>query len=357
MAEEQKKPKIDLRARLGKKTVGGGGASIPPPMTTGSSIPAPAFAHKPTPSMAPEEPRRAEPQAIKIEMSEEVVQAQKKGRSKVILIAIATAVVGAILGVALGGGMERRKRQDIALEGAAILANEVDEANAVIDRLAETLTSAKRTISDGQYPEKEVNALGEITIPFDGTYLVGKGIGLMSPDVNRMLMSFAANSQAANEQKDALQRVLGGGKSAVSELLEQKDNPKFNWSVFVVNGPHGPMAAMQPLPEPFLVTSKEKKDGKDYSWPEQIEIPDGDKKVKLSLYTKGSPMGSDAQLIPVDPSTQNLVCPNDTLMRLRREISDLETLLRGDRSDPTNEKTGLIDTGRALIDQLKGIGH
>lgn len=356
MAEENKKPKIDLRARLGKKTVGAGGPSIPPPMATGASIPAPPFASKPPPAMEPERPKYVEPQAIKIEMSEEVVQAQKKGRSKIIMMAAGTAVIGALIGIALGGGMERRKRQDIALEGAKLLIDDIDKANIEINKLSEILGEAKRALGDGEFPEKAMNQLSEVNVPFDGTKLVGKGTGLMSPAINKHLIDFTAKSGQANEQKDMLQRVLTAAQPQIKELLAQQEKPKFNWSIYMTNGAHGPMARMQPLPEPFLVTSKDKVDGKDYAWPEEIEIPDGDKKVKLKLYKDGSPMSQDPLLIPVDPSSQGAVCPSDTMIRLRGEIVKLEDLLKGDKSDPTNEKEGLVDLGQTLIDELKGIG-
>src|SRR5688572_27611897 len=92
---EDKKPKIDLKARLGKKTVSAtGGGSIPPPVgiPKPAGIPAPPFgggSMRTAPSHAaaaanpytalPAEaaPMRNEPKAIKIELSEEVVQAQK----------------------------------------------------------------------------------------------------------------------------------------------------------------------------------------------------------------------------------------------------------------------------------------
>ncbi len=50
MAEEaNKKPKIDLKARLGKKTISSGaGASIPPPVGMQPSIPAPPFGSRPS---------------------------------------------------------------------------------------------------------------------------------------------------------------------------------------------------------------------------------------------------------------------------------------------------------------------
>jgi hypothetical protein len=359
MSDDTNKPKIDLKARLGKKTVGASGPSIPPPLATGAAIPAPPFAAKPPPE--PEKPRVIEPQAIKIEMSEEVVEAQKKGRAKVIMIAVGTALVGAVLGYAVGGGMARRTSQNLALQGAEVLGGEVAKANEEIEKMADVLGRAKRTLSDGKYPESELNELGSVVIPFDATYLVGKGTTLMSADINRMLIDFAGKSSEANDQKDRLKRVMGGRRADLQALFDQKEKPKFNWSVMLVNGPHGPMAAMQPLSSPFLVTSKEtmKKDGKDvpYAWPEELEVPDGDKKAKLKLYAKGEAVQSPPLMLPVDPGTQGSVCATDTLEVLRKEIVALEVLLRGDKSDPTNEVSGLVDTGAALVDQLKGIGH
>lgn len=361
--EQQNKPKIDLRARLGKKTAGTAGPSIPPPMATGASIPAPPFVNRsiPPPSAEPERPRYIEPQAIKIEMSEEVIAAQKKGKSKLIMMAGASAVIGGLIGIAFGGGMERGQRQEIALEGAKLLGGEVDKANGEIEKLAGVLAEAKRALSDGEYPEKQISALADIAIPFDGTYLVGKGTGLMSAKVNLKLIEFASKSTEANEQKDKLQRVLSGARKGIEELLSQKDKPKFNWTVYIVNGPHGPMASMQPLPEPFLVSSKDKikdKDGKmvDYAWPEEIEVPDGDKKTKLKRYKEGNPIESTPVLVPVDPASQTSVCANDTMVRLRDELVKLEELLKGDKSDPADEKTGLVDLGQGLIDELKQIG-
>lgn len=354
---EQNKPKIDLKARLGRKTVGGGGGpSIPPPMATGASIPAPPFASKPPPAQAqePEQPAAAPPQAIKIEMSEEVVQAQKKGRSKILMIAVGTALVGLVLGWAIGGGMERRSRQNLALQGSEMLSDEIDEANAQVEKLADIVEDAKRSLSDGKYPNEQIKALGDVTIPFDGTYLVGKGIGLMSPDINRLLVNYAGDAEQANDQKDRLQRVLIGAREPIEKLLAQKEKPKFNWSVYVTRGPHGPIASMQPFPEPFLVTDKEED---DYEWPDEFKIPDGDEEVTLERYKKGDPTRSDPELIPVDPSTESLVCSSDTMTLLRKEIVGLEHVLKGDKSDPTNEKMGLLDTGRRLVDELKGIGQ
>ncbi|MCH2109212.1 MAG: hypothetical protein MK135_07780, partial [Polyangiaceae bacterium] len=95
---------------------------------------------------------------------------------------------------------------------------------------------------------------------------------------------------------------------------------------------------------------------KDYSWPESFEIPDGKKKVKLERYIKGDPISRRPKVIPVDPGSQAAVCPADTLSKLRREVVSLEKTLKGDRSNPANEKPGLADMGKSLMDKLKDIG-
>src|SRR5690606_33860474 len=214
----------------------------------------------------------------------------------------------------------------------------------------EVLNDAKRALSDGEYPTTAVAALADVAVPFDGTYLAGKGTGLMSPKINLSLVDFAGKSVEANDQKERLPRVLAGSEAALNGILSQTDKPKFNWSVFVIPGPHGPMAPTQPLPEAFFVTPKQMMNDEDgkrvrYAWPEEIEVPDGDKKVKLKLYKDGNPVSSTPMLIPVEPTSQGLVCPNDTIVRLRNEIVKLEELLKGDKSDPTNETKGLTDLG------------
>ncbi len=365
MAEQQQnKPKIDLRARLGKKTVGTAGPSIPPPMATGASpsIPAPPFASRPsqpapafTPSTAPA-PRAVEPQAIKIEMSEEVVAAQKKGKTKILIMAIAAGVVGGVIGYAFGSGVEKGKKHTIALQGAEILAGDIDKASLEINKLDETLKKIGLSLSDGEFPADHIGELSGISVPFDSSYLLGKGTNLMSAKVNDMLLDFSSQSVEANELKDEIARQLNSMKKDFEEHAKEAKNPKFHWSIYLQNGPHGPMATMQKLPEPFLMANKEKK---DYKWPEEIEVPDGDKKVKLKLYKDGNPIASTPMLIPVDPSSPGTTLLDEYNVRyyeLRKRVMSLQEVLKGDHSDPINETTGLVDLGKNLIDELKSIG-
>jgi hypothetical protein len=371
---EDKKPKIDLKARLGKKTVSSpsGSGSIPPPAgiprpvgVGGAAIPAPPFQQAaPRPVVDPsnpfgamepaQAPVRAEPAAIKIELSDEVVQAQKSGRSKILALAGITAVVGGIVGFSLGSGSERAKGQESALAGASELSKEVEAANKKIEELADTLKAAREKLAKAQFPEAEVTKLGAINIPFSGANLSGKGIGRFKSDLLQMLIEFASSSTEANDQKETIQNVLSGNKKGVQEFLDGQSKPVVRWSVIVSQSPLGPVASMKPVPSPFLVMSDEKKDGKDYSWPESYDIQADGKKTTVKRYLKGEPFGEELSFIPVDPSTQASVCPADVVVRIRRELTNMEEVLRGN-PNPGEEKVGLLETGKKLEEKLKDL--
>jgi hypothetical protein len=369
---EDKKPKIDLKARLGKKTVSapatGPGGSIPPPAgipkPSGVGIPAPPFqspsqtsrpapmvdASNPYGAMQPSVAPRAEPAAIRIEMSDDVMRAQKGGRTKVLVLAIVTAVLGGFVGFTLGGASERGKGTDAAMEGAKDLTKDIEAANKKIEELADVLKTAKEKLGKAEFPEAEVSKLGALTIPFNGTNLSGKGIGRFKSDVLNGLVTFATASAEANDQKEKIQSVLSRNKKGVLEFLDGQKNPVVRWSVIVGGSPLGPIASMQPVPTPFLIQSPDKK-----AWPESFELMEDKKKVVVKRYTKGDAATDDPTYIPVDPSTQTLVCPNDVLFSIRRELSGMEEVLRGNPT-PGEEKVGLLEQGQTLVKRLKQIG-
>src|SRR3954452_14186735 len=176
---EDKKPKIDLKSRLGKKTLSTPAAgSIPPPAgipkpstpaaaspaANPSRVPAPPFAapqaaalprvdaSNPYGSMAPQAaPVRVQPQTITLEMSDEFVQAQKSGRTKVLVLCIITAALGAGLGFAGGGISERNKAAEAALVGAADLTTKVEATTKKANELADVLKSAKEKLSKSPF--------------------------------------------------------------------------------------------------------------------------------------------------------------------------------------------------------------
>lgn len=322
-----------------------------------SSIPAPPFS-APAPAgprdpysgvSASQAPVAARPAAIRVEMDAEVAHAQQRGRKKVMVLAGVTALIGAIIGIGIGDGMQRQSRQEVALDGAQALVKEIDEANTQIEQLSEVLSNAKQKLASNKFPQEELTKLGAINIPFEGSNLATKGIGLFQSDVVTMLINYASGTSDANRQKEKLQRILGGSKKAIQDFLKQQTDPKVGWSVVVTSSPFGPWAAMQPLPKPFELKGKD-------GWPKEFKIAQGGKTVKLDRYMRGDPTKSDdPEAIPVDPATQVSVCPSDTLLKLRREIGKLDEVLKGDKT-PGHETDGLLDLGNRLKDKLKLIG-
>jgi len=369
---EDKKPKIDLKARLGKKTVSspatGPGGSIPPPAgiprPSGVGIPAPPFqsstatarpapmvdASNPYGAMEPAAAPAAAPQTIRIEMGDDVMRAHRGGKVKVLVLAIVTAGIGGFVGFTLGGASERGKGTDAAMEGAAELTKDVDATNKKIGELADILKSAREKLGKAQFPDDEVSKLGALNIPFAGSNLAGKGIGRFKADVLTMLVDFATASSEANSNKEDLQHLLSGNKKGVQDFLDSQTKPQVRWSVIVSPTGVGPLASMQPIPTPFPLGSEDKK-----TWPDSFDLMNGPKKQTIKRYQKGDAATEEPTFIPVDPSTQASVCPSDVLVKLRGRLSDLEETLRGNQT-PGEEKTGLLESGQALAKKLKQIG-
>jgi hypothetical protein len=387
------KPKIDLKARLGKKTAGipAAGSSIPPPaatpsaipgpgpggmpgampgamqrpmarpsgappQTTPSGVPVPPFAQASRPvdasnpygAMQSQAPAPARSQAIRIEMGEEVMAARRAGRSKVLILAGVAFVIGGGVGFAIGDGSQRQKGADAAIIGAQDLVKDINKANEQAQKLVETLKAAKDKLSKGQFPEAEVTALGAINIPFSGKNLAGKGIGRFKPEVVSMLIEYAGNTTDANAQKEKLQNVLSGAKKGILELLEQQTKPQVRWAAILTNGPGGPWAGTVALPAPFPAKDK---------WPDDMKLGSGKDAATFKRYNSGNPINNDSPFyVPIDPTTTGSVCPSDVIFKLRRELSDLETVIRGDNT-PGEERTGLIDGAKRLTDKLKQIGQ
>jgi hypothetical protein len=296
-------------------------------------------------------PARPEPQAIKVEMSEEVRQAQKKQGRKYIVFAAIAAVVGGAFGFGVGGATERSNVAAQALRDAGELAKEIKAAMATAETLADTLKSAREKLASGKYPEEDITKLGGLRVPFGGDKLGGRNIGRFKKEVSSGLLALSGQAEKVNEQTETVQRILGGARKSLGDVFAQGATPKVMWAAYAEGGANGPILSMMAVPEPFLV--KPDKGG----WPESIKIKVEGKEKSIKRYTKGDPAaGNDPLFIPVDPSSQSAVCPQDVVFRINRQMQELEGLLRGVKEASGNEETGLIDAGRALEEKLKAIG-
>src|SRR5688572_9745160 len=194
------KPKIDLKARLGRRPgAAPASASIPPPVgvnppmsspTHGSGAPLGHSSGYPASGgYVPPQPQvrtSYEPMGVApvvtaapmrvggatgLEMDAEFAAVQKGSRTKVIVLAAVAALVGGVLGFAVGGLNERNSVAEAAVLGAKTLSTEIDAANASVTKLSDLLNSAAKSLKEGKFPENEVRELGGVNIPFDGTNL------------------------------------------------------------------------------------------------------------------------------------------------------------------------------------------
>lgn len=362
---DQKKPKIDLKARLGKKAVSSpSGPSIPPPVGVSrpGGIPAPPFGSAPRGSdpyssmMGTAPPPPPKQQAIKVEMSEEVIHEQKKQKKKGYAMALITALIGGVVGFLVGGSNETSNQQKVAARDAGDLAKEVSTATDTAEQLADVVKAAKDKLSSNKFPDEDVKKLAGLRIPFEGANLGLRVIGRFNKEVNRGLVNFSGLAEKSNDATEHVQNMLSGSKKTLDDSFAQKEKPKVQWSAIVSGGPSGPWATMVTLPEPFFAKSEEKVGGKDYSWPDNIKLKMGGRESTVKRYAKGDPAGGDPQFIPIEPGSQSMVCPNIALARIVRAIQDLEDTLRGVKDPGGHEETGLIESGRALAEKLKQIG-
>ncbi len=366
------KPKIDLKARLGKKTVSTpAAASVPPPMgiprppaaapvpqRSPSGVPAPPFGQpQGAPRVDPTNPYASvsaqaapsRPAAIRVEMGEEVREAQRRGRSRVLVLALVTAIVGGVIGFAFGGGAERAKGADAAVAGAKELLKLVNDSNKQITELADVIKSARgKLLQKGEYPQDEVTKLAAINIAFKPADLADKGIGRFKRDTMAMLVDFTAAAEAMNDQKESLHLFLASQR--LKDFVAEQKAPKVAWVGYMGGGPGGPWISLEPLQTQFPAAADKTK------WPDDIEVSDGKSKTKIKRYNSGDPAGNEPPFIPINPQTQGAVCPSDIVGSLISQMIKMENVLRGDPT-PGVDKTGLIEKGQKLVEQLKKIGR
>ena len=374
MAEE-KKPKIDLKARLGKAggagagaapipdprgsvpppaipapVVGGaapsGRASVPPPVIT-PGIPVPPFAQPARPITHAPAPPPQKAAEIKVDVGAEVVEAQKKNQKWIGIAAAVAAVLGGVIGFNLGGGATKAAQDKAAREGAADVAKAVDESNAKIKLLGEKLKAASDSMKAKKFPETFAADLGAINVPFDGDKFAGKGVGRYDSKLATLLFQYTADVQALNARKDALKGLFAGQKKAITETLEAADKPQLRYTLLLLQGPKGPVASIAPIADPFALGGE---------WPKEYKMQNlVTREVQpVTRYDKGEPFSTkDKRLgIPIEPDSINAAFPNDISGRVQSEVGKTVQLLAGGGGED-DERPGVMKTGEILSEALK----
>jgi hypothetical protein len=399
MAAEEKKPKIDLKARLGKGAAGGGtpaGApavtsslsSMPPPQMGSASppaigsIPAPQVAAvprgiAPVPGGVPAppfggapaqpvettdafgqrvaaQPIRVAPTTFKIELDAETVAAAQKGGKRTAILSTVAAVAGLVVGIAWGGQMTNNKGANAAMQGAQELIGEIDQSQGKIKEMAEKIGAAVKGMKEKKFPDSFANDLGGLSIPFGPDKLAGRSIGRFDPRTLSMLFSYASDVDALNTRKDALKNLFSGQKKAIQDALGAGSNPKVAWTVFVQKSPaHGPVGVIAAINPADAFSYKEAK------WPDSFKISNGRELVQTERYMNKDVFSTDKKVlaIPLDPDSVATSFPTDILGRITSELAKTEAIMNGTSGPGEDNEQGILKKGEQLLVALKKIGQ
>jgi len=375
MAEE-KKPKIDLKKRLGKiqplandasaSRPVPGLASVPaPPPAVGSSrgsgVPAPSLSTGPggvsnalglaNPFAKQKEARRAPPQDIKVEVGAEAIEAAKAMKRFIVLAGIGGTVIGIGLGWVFGSGSERSSREHSAIEGAGLLAKDVEAATGKIKDFSEKIGGALTELKGRKFPEAFANELGNMNIPFDGNNLVGKSVGAYDQKTLNLLFQYVADIQALNARKDALRNLFVNQKKKIIEVLEMGEKPQLAFTVLITKSGKGPVASLAPIAESFSLNG---------DWPKDFQMTNlvSKEKQQVTRYESGDVFTSrDRRVgIPIEPASIAPAFPDDISNRVKSELAKTAQVLNGVDDGPDGDpKPGILKNGTQLAELLRKI--
>jgi len=394
MADDKKKPKIDLKARLNKTQTGltavplpvpgvssapasppnapissdglpapsapvptpsvrpsvGGG--IAPPIGISPGIPLPPFAQPRQSQREPAQKPTAAQQTIKVEVAEEIHEERKKAARQTAIVAALTALVGLGAGFFVGGAQERSARAGLAVKVAGDLEKEVKASNEKIKELGEKLAEANKDLGEKRFPAGLAAALGGINIPFEIANLEKQGVGNLPGRTLKGLFKYTSTIQALNADREQLQGILTKVQPDAEKAWKEEKEPVVNFSVvFRPEGSKGMLAEFVPNKEPFAL-------GKD--WPETYtiskpEMQQGQLKAvdkKGTRWKKGDLTGNDPVVIPVSPQTTSFLA-DKVVPQLRLKIIEQIEIISGKNKDTPAETPGLYKEGDDLANELR----
>jgi hypothetical protein len=392
---DDKKPKIDLKARLGKQ---GGGASVPAPtpippgivpaatrsqapLAAGSAPalsgmpgvqvgPPPRFSGAPQAALDPSNPlsavaapyragpsQQAAPMApARIEVDEGLVQEARRGAMKrgMVIGLIVAGVAGGVAFVA-GGASEQGKAREKSKADAASLGEDLTKAKDTLTKLADKMEEGVKTLSGGKFPDKLAGDLGALNVAFDGTELAGRRFSGFPQETTAMLVDFITSAQALNDRKELVQGLL---TKLQKPMTDQMSAPAGSGSITLIaavqkDNTGSTYAFLAPLSAPIAFASSS-----DIKWPAQFTFSDpmgGGSNASAPRYTGGD-ISKSAAAIPVVGKTFEKVCPSEAaggVAQLRAQIGGFIRDIRGEGpASPdvvTDAKAGLIERADKLL--------
>ncbi len=404
MAEE-KKPKIDLKARLGKgaatppppqagaagipmpmpsnptpgvavpparSSAGGGGMPMPPGIPVG---PPPAFgkpsgmaidpgnplAAAATPYRAPAPPAPP-PQPQRIEVDEMAVHEARKGARKQGLMAglVAAAVLGAI-GFIAGGAIEASKGRAKSVGDAKSLAGDVAKSRDQLKVIADKVEAGKNSLlKDKKFPDTLAKELGGINVDFDGNKLAGVRFSGFPQDVTSTLIEYITLVQTLNDRKTAIIGLLARLQKPITEQLTAGQKTNIQYVVFFgrQDPSKNPFAMLAPLTKPIEAANPTA-----ISLPAEFTAVDPVTRQNISApkYTTGNL--DKASAVYVLPKSIEAACPSETagaIAQLGSQLSRVLSDIKGEQAPAGGDvvvetKPGLTEKADKLVTGLNRV--
>lgn len=407
MADE-KKPKIDLKARLGKTAVGG---ATPPPPAVGGGIPAPAaaptpagssgsLAPAPTPgavqsgaglpvppgipvgpppafksgavnldpsnplaaAMAQPAPARSQapaapPQPQRIEVDELTVQEARKGaRKQGLIVGVIFGVVLGAIGYIAGGAQETNKGRTQSVAHAKSLAGDVGTSRDQLKVLAEKLEAGRDKLAkEKKFPDTLAKDLSAVNVDFDGTKLAGVRFSGFTQETTNGLIEYISGVQATNDRKNALMGLLAKLQKPMTEQLAAQASGKPPAVTFVVlmdkDSAKNPYAVLAPLQKPIELSA---------SMPAEFTATDPRRKANVTAPKLTSLDKPGAAYVV--PQSIDAAFPSETAGQVGQLVSQLTRLISDIRGEApaageaiSEPKHGLLEKADRLVTGLNKV--
>jgi hypothetical protein len=411
MADE-KKPKIDLKARLGKTQgstppvvgaptpvppgIGGSAPRTPPPPLSsapplgggipgmsGPGIPAPPgvpvgppapFAAPSSPAVDPSNPLAAvasyrapaiaaAPAApARIEVDEVAVQeASKRATKRGMVVAMLLGLAGVGVGFVAGGAREQSAAREKSINDARGLEADLTKAKDTLNQLATKMDEGRQMLAtQHKFPDQLAGQLGGLNVSFDGSELAGRRFSGFPQDTTAMLVDFITSVQALNDRKELIQGLL---TKLQKPLTEQLNAPAGQASITTVAlvakdpGSGSPIALLAPLQAPIAI------DTTKMNFPAEFTFTDpmGNGNAKAPRYASGDILKANGA-VPVLPKTFEKVCPSETAGQAAQLAAQLGGVIRDIKGEGqasadivTDTKAGLIERADKLLTALQKV--
>jgi len=406
---EDKKPKIDLKARLGKgaggpappsptpgipvpavptgaPSGGGGGGlgSVPTAGPSGGALPVspgipvgppPAFGNGPqvaldstNPLAAAAAPYRAPvpapalPAPQRIEVDEmAVLEARKGARKQGLIGGLVVAVVLGAIGYIAGGALEANKGRQKSVGDAKSLATDVAKSRDQLKTIADKVEAGRNSLfKEKKFPDQLAKDLGAINVDFDGNKLAGVRFSGFPQETTSTLIEYITQVQTLNDRKTAIIGLLQRLQKPITEQLAAGQKTNISYVVFFgkQDPSKNPFAMLAPLQKPI-----EAANAGAIALPAEFTATDPITRQNISApkYTTGNLDKPSA--VYVLPKSFEAACPSETAGAIAQLGSQLGRVLNDIKGEPaapggdvvTESKAGLVERGDKLVASLNRV--